>query len=159
MLHTDPSSRHIPSQSRLLQVIEAKTLNSTKAKKSVLMPKLVTVKKPQFFLTIFEERDLGVLQLINEYQYHSSQGVKRLAQGQWPKERWQYFLLAESEFGTGCRESKGQTWPTKKGWVDLENLQVIPRAIKCYSRSLSVPEGPVPGFVQGISQEWDRLGT
>lgn len=32
------------------------------------MPKLVTVQKAQIFLTIFKERDPGVLQLINEHE-------------------------------------------------------------------------------------------
>lgn len=67
--------------------------------------------------------------------------------------------MAETRFGAGCSESKGQTWPMERVGMGLENLQLIPRAIKCYSRSQSVPEGPAPGFVQGISHEWDRLGT
>lgn len=67
--------------------------------------------------------------------------------------------MTETGVGRGCRENKGQTWLVERVGMGLENLQLIPRAIKCYSRSLSVPEGPGPGFVQGLSQEWDRLGT
>lgn len=48
------------------------------------MPKLVTVKKPQHFLTIFEERDPGVLQLINEYEILGGEevGPRSVAEGE-----------------------------------------------------------------------------
>ena len=67
---------------------------------------------------------------------------------------WQSQSLVQGVVRVKARLGQG-----KRVGMDLKNLQVIPRAIKCYSRSLSVPEGPVPGIVQGISQEWDRLGT
>lgn len=36
--------------------------------------------------------------------------------------RRQHLLLAKSEFGTGCSESKGQTWLMKKGWDGFREL-------------------------------------
>lgn len=93
--------------------------------------------------------------MIDEYEIGGEEVCPRsVAVGWWP-----YLLLAETGFGTGCSKSKGQTWPMEMVGMGLENLQLIPQSIKCYSRSLSVPEGTVPGFVQGISQEWVRLGT